>query len=531
VIKRFVLALGVALALMAASMPGWALAENPNSGYRPLGALEDPPEAKQHVVPHANPKTALPASIDLSAGLPPVGDQGWEGSCVAWSIAYYYASFQEGKEHKWDLTDTSHQFSPAFVYNQINGGHDFGSSPYTAMQLMQSKGVASMWSEPYRAGDYASQPNASQLQDAKPYGVGNITVFAEDDLVGMKQHLAAGDLVSVTIPVYGNFDQAGKNPVGIPSGGWSDKSFRGNHEVTIVGYDDSKSAFRIVNSWGSAWGDKGFAWLSYDFMSARSNPEGGKGYMGYAMTSIPDTLGLVGGTVTDSNNKPVNGAKVATGSTSVTTDSSGQFTLATAPGSPLITVTANGLSTYSANVRINAGVQTLLNPAMKSPQGTLTGKVTDATTHQAISGATIYYGDNQSLTTNASGSFSITLPAGAQTIRVRAPQHDDWTQTVQVTAGLTGALSPVLKLTPTTLTGTVLDASTHQPVVGATVTVGNVSVKTDAAGKFLITPPTGLQSMSISMTGYTSWATAINLPAGYPLAIQTVNLAKTSAKH
>lgn len=34
--------------------------------------------------------------------------------------------------------------------------------------------------------------------------------------------------------------------------------------MCIVGYDDSKNALRIVNSWGTYWGDDGFLWLSYD---------------------------------------------------------------------------------------------------------------------------------------------------------------------------------------------------------------------------------------------------------------------------
>ena len=41
----------------------------------------------------------------------------------------------------------------------------------------------------------------------------------------------------------------------------------GGHGICIVGYDDAKKAFRMVNSWGSDWGDNGFAWLSQDFVA------------------------------------------------------------------------------------------------------------------------------------------------------------------------------------------------------------------------------------------------------------------------
>jgi len=45
---------------------------------------------------------------------------------------------------------------------------------------------------------------------------------------------------------------------------------RGGHAVTMVGYDDNKithdgtGAFRLVNSWGTGWGNGGFFWMSYE---------------------------------------------------------------------------------------------------------------------------------------------------------------------------------------------------------------------------------------------------------------------------
>jgi hypothetical protein len=46
----------------------------------------------------------------------------------------------------------------------------------------------------------------------------------------------------------------------------SQEKFGGLHAITIIGYDDSKRAFRMVNSWGPNWGDNGFIWLSEDFV-------------------------------------------------------------------------------------------------------------------------------------------------------------------------------------------------------------------------------------------------------------------------
>jgi len=36
-----------------------------------------------------------------------------------------------------------------------------------------------------------------------------------------------------------------------------------NHAMTIVGWDDSKRAYLVKNSWGVRWGEKGYAWVEY----------------------------------------------------------------------------------------------------------------------------------------------------------------------------------------------------------------------------------------------------------------------------
>ena len=47
----------------------------------------------------------VPSSWDNSATnwFPPIGNQGSEGSCVSWACGYYTKTFQEAKEHNWNL--------------------------------------------------------------------------------------------------------------------------------------------------------------------------------------------------------------------------------------------------------------------------------------------------------------------------------------------------------------------------------------------------------------------------------------------
>jgi cathepsin L len=36
-----------------------------------------------------------------------------------------------------------------------------------------------------------------------------------------------------------------------------------NHGITLVGWDDSKGAYLIKNSWGTGWGEDGYMWIQY----------------------------------------------------------------------------------------------------------------------------------------------------------------------------------------------------------------------------------------------------------------------------
>ncbi|WP_019507844.1 C1 family peptidase [Pleurocapsa sp. PCC 7319] len=44
------------------------------------------------------------------------------------------------------------------------------------------------------------------------------------------------------------------------------ETVRGGHAIAIVGY--SADRFIIRNSWGTSWGDQGYAYASYDYAEA-----------------------------------------------------------------------------------------------------------------------------------------------------------------------------------------------------------------------------------------------------------------------
>ncbi len=209
--------------------------------------------------------------VDHSANMPPVGNQGGQGSCCAWAVAYYYKTYQEWLERGWSLTDTKHQFSPAFMYNHINGGVDQGSNFGDAMNLLRDMGCGTMYDFPYREWNHTAWPSESAYAHAIAYRCKQgYAILVNDDpsLNVLKQHVADGDNIVLGIWCYPNFDNIGSyhNTYCLADVYGSNE---GGHAVCVVGYDDTMTthdgvgALKIVNSWGIGWGAQGYFWMSY----------------------------------------------------------------------------------------------------------------------------------------------------------------------------------------------------------------------------------------------------------------------------
>jgi C1A family cysteine protease len=265
--------LSLALAVLLAS--GAGLSETP--GLHRAGDLlfQDP-----HTVPgltvldkfpvsRGAPTAALPSAVDLTPEMPPVGDQARQGSCVAWAFGYYDKTHAEYVEHGWDITVPEHQTSPSFIYNQINGGHDGGAYMSDAQKLICEQGACMLSDFPY--GSYTTWPSESAyshgiLYRGQDYSALNVTTDAGINAV--KQLLANGQACVLGINVYYNFDYIERYDTVYTVHDKKNPN-RGGHAVCIVGYDDNKvtadgnGAFRLVNSWGTNWGNKGYWWMSY----------------------------------------------------------------------------------------------------------------------------------------------------------------------------------------------------------------------------------------------------------------------------
>ncbi|GAB3973397.1 hypothetical protein GCM10028806_27150 [Spirosoma terrae] len=242
------------------------------SAYEKLPLIAEP-----IVIPSKNGRIAkdpvLTATYDLSAKMPPVQNQGQQSSCTAWATAYAARSYFNTLSTRSNYLGSNGQllpssvFSPAFVYNQLNGGQDKGSYTYKALDLIKTMGVCTMADMVYKATDFLTQPTAVQKQNASNFKIkdwGRINI----NTTTIKKFLYYDHPVIIGIIPDRNFKQLTQKDAQNEYI-WKETANDGTsgHAMVIVGYDDGRKAFKVQNSWGQSWANKGSIWFSYDIIA------------------------------------------------------------------------------------------------------------------------------------------------------------------------------------------------------------------------------------------------------------------------
>ncbi len=211
----------------------------------------------------------LPSSYDLTQFFPIPGNQGQQNSCVGWAVAYALKTFQEGEDYRWDVS--SNLFSPAYIYNQINGGIDKGSSIKAAMNILLTQGCAKLEDMPYNSSDYLAQPSELIKLKAADY---KILQYGRIEKTQIKSEIASRNGVIAAIPIYQDFRTlTPANPIYDNADG----NITGYHAICLIGYNDEIQAYKFINSWGEYWGidggngKKGYGYISYDFVEKYVN--------------------------------------------------------------------------------------------------------------------------------------------------------------------------------------------------------------------------------------------------------------------
>jgi C1A family cysteine protease len=83
----------------------------------------------------------------------------------------------------------------------------------------------------------------------------------------MQTTLANGRPIVIGFSVYDSFESQEVAQTGMVPMPGSNESMLGGHAVLLVGYDDPRQLWIVRNSWGESWGDKGYFYMPYQYLT------------------------------------------------------------------------------------------------------------------------------------------------------------------------------------------------------------------------------------------------------------------------
>jgi C1A family cysteine protease len=230
-----------------------------------FGWLRDIPDHRDHRFA-ASPKilAKLPASVDLRAGLPAPYDQGQLGSCTANALsgAFQYLLKSEKKR----------DFMPSrlFIYYnervlENHASQDSGAMLRDGIKALNTWGACTEAAWPYNITRFAVKPSTVCYSGALKHQLLKYERM-DQDLNQLRGCLAQGLPFVFGFSVYAGFMSPAVAKTGIANLPMAGEAPQGGHAVLAVGYDDASQRFLVRNSWGSAWGQKGYFTIPYAYL-------------------------------------------------------------------------------------------------------------------------------------------------------------------------------------------------------------------------------------------------------------------------
>lgn len=222
--------------------------------------------------PEVATATRLPATVDLRKWCSPIDDQGDLGSCTSQAcvgLVEYYQNRAFGR-----YLNVSRLFVYKTTRNLLGWTGDTGAYLRSTMKALVLFGAPPEQYWPYNISKFDNEPTAftyafaDNYKAIKYYRLDPPDVTSDQLLTSIKTKLAAGLPSMFGFSVYSSIS----NSPDIPFPKATD-SLLGGHAVIAVGYSDSQKvgnstgALLIRNSWSTIWGDAGYGWLPFSYVT------------------------------------------------------------------------------------------------------------------------------------------------------------------------------------------------------------------------------------------------------------------------
>ena len=199
--------------------------------------------------------------VDLRDKFQTVFDQGRLGSCTANALVSLF---------NYEVSNNFHGSRLFLYYNERkldnNISDDCGSTLSSGINALEKYGLCCEHMYPYIINNFNKEPSQDCYIEALEHCVISASNII-NDLTIMKQCLINNYCFVVGIAIYESFENFNVVKTGIVPMPLPTEDYYGGHAIVICGFDDSKQHFIGRNSWGKYWGDNGYMYLPYEYIT------------------------------------------------------------------------------------------------------------------------------------------------------------------------------------------------------------------------------------------------------------------------
>jgi C1A family cysteine protease len=211
---------------------------------------------------------SLPGQIDLRPYMSAVEDQSATNSCAANATAGAYEYLM--KRLKGRAEDVSRLF---IYYNAraLDGDTTLDEGTYirSCVKAAKKQGLCTESTWPFNPDQILERPAKVAYEEAQGFLLNPIPRQVRVSLQAMKNCLAEGFPFIFGLQLFGSFQKAGSDGL-VPMPDPENEQHDGGHAMLCVGYSEPDNVFIVRNSWGREWGEYGYCYIPYDYMT---NPE------------------------------------------------------------------------------------------------------------------------------------------------------------------------------------------------------------------------------------------------------------------
>ncbi|MBW4578129.1 MAG: C1 family peptidase [Tildeniella nuda ZEHNDER 1965/U140] len=245
-----------------------SVVKTPDGGRIKLGSYR-PDKKNPHDKKYKSSRSTvdLPSQVDLRPYMTPVENQGNSNSCTANAMAGAYEYLAKR------IKGSAHDVSRLFIYynaRDLDGAIDSDEGTYlrSCIKVLKKYGTCAETTWPFDLQRIFEPPHESAYSEATNFLIED-AYRVDIDLNAMRQCLADGYPFTFGLDLFSSFQKAGSKGL-VPMPDPETEQHDGGHAMLCVGYSDEDKVFIVRNSWGEGWGDRGYCYIPYDYMT---NPD------------------------------------------------------------------------------------------------------------------------------------------------------------------------------------------------------------------------------------------------------------------